>query len=139
MIYSYSTSDQTVAVNATILFEDNGVVSGRCSTHSAGTGSFSLNGPGYYLVHFNGDVSAAAAGNVTAQLYVNGVLHDGAEATTTITTATTEIQNIGFNTIIRVLPNCCAVDTNLPATVTIRNTGIEAIYSNVGFTIVKVR
>ena len=139
MIYSYSTSDQTVAVNATILFEDNGVVSGRCSTHAAGTGSFALNGPGYYLVHFNGDVAAPVAGDVTAQLYVNGDLYEGAEATTTITTATTEIQNIGFNALVRVLPNCCAVDTNFPAYLTIRNTGVEATYSNVGFTIVKVR
>jgi hypothetical protein len=138
MIYSYSTSDQTVAVNATILFDDNGVVSGRCSTHSAGTGAFSLNGPGYYLVHFNGDVSAAAA-DVVAQLYVNGEIYEGAEATTTITTATTEIDNIGFETIVKVLPNCCAIDGNVPATLTIRNTGIEALYSNVSVTIVKIR
>lgn len=139
MIYSYSTSDQTVAVNATILFDDNGIVSGRCSTHSAGTGAFSLNGPGYYLVHFHGDVSAAAAGDVVAQLYVNGELYEGAEATTTITTATTEIDNIGFQVLVKVMPNCCAVNTNIPATLTFRNTGIEATYSNLGVTIVKIR
>ena len=139
MIYSYSTSDQTVAVNATILFDDNGVVSGRCSTHSAGTGAFSLNGPGYYLVHFNGDVYAAAAGDVVAQLYVNGEIYEGAEATTTITTATTEIDNIGFETIVKVLPNCCAIDGNVRATLTVRNTGIEALYSNASVTIVKIR
>jgi hypothetical protein len=139
MIYSYSTSDQTVAVNATILFDDNGVVSGRCSTHSAGTGAFSLNGPGYYLVHFHGDVSAAAAGDVVAQLYVNGELYEGAEATTTITTANTEIDNIGFQVLVKVMPNCCAVDTNVPTTLTFRNIGVEATYSNLGVTIVKIR
>ena len=139
MIYSYSTSDQTVAVNATILFEDNGVVSGRCSTHSAGTSAFSLNGPGFYLVHFNGDVSAAEAGDVVVQLYLNGEIYEGAEATTTITTATTEIDNIGFEAIINVLPNCCAIVDNLPATLTIRNTGIEALFSNAAVTIVKIR
>lgn len=139
MIYSYSTSDQTVAVNATILFDDNGVVSGRCSTHSAGTGSFNLNGPGLYLVLFNGDVSAAEAGDVVAQLYVNGELYEGAEATTTITTATTEIDNIGFETIVKVLPNCCVIDGNIPVTLTVRNTGIEALYSNASVTIVKIR
>ena len=139
MIYSYSTSDQTVAVNATILFENNGVVSGRCSTHSAGTGAFSLNGPGFYLVHFNGDVSAATAGDVVVQLYLNGELYEGAEATTTITTATTETDNIGFEAIVKVLPNCCAIVDNLPATLTIRNTGIEALFSNAAVTIVKIR
>ena len=139
MIYSYSTSDQTVAVNATILFEDNGVVSGRCSTHSAGTGAFSLNGPGFYLVHFNGDVSAAEAGDVVVQLYLNGELYEGAEATTTITTATTETDNIGFEAIVKVLPNCCAIVDNLPATLTIRNTGIEALFSNAAVTIVKIK
>ena len=139
MIYSYSISDQTVAVNATILFEDNGVVSGRCSTHSAGTGAFSLNGPGFYLVHFNGDVSAAEAGDVVVQLYLNGELYEGAEATTTITTATTETDNIGFEAIVKVLPNCCAIVDNLPATLTIRNTGIEALFSNAAVTIVKIR
>jgi signal peptidase I len=75
----------------------------------------------------------------TTQLYVNGEIYEGAEATTTITTATTEIDNIGFETIVKVLPNCCAIDGNVPATLTIRNTGIEALYSNASVTIVKIR
>lgn len=66
MIYSFTTSDQTVAVNATISFENNGIKSGCYITHAVGTGSFSLNKVGYYLVHFNADVAtSAAAGNAT--------------------------------------------------------------------------
>lgn len=139
MIYSYSTSDQTVAVNATISFENNGIKSGRCITHAVGTGSFSLNRVGYYLVHFNADVAtSAAAGNATVQLYINGEAYEGAEATGTTSVAATDVVNLGFETIIQVLPNCCVNINNLPLTLTIRNTGLEAIFSNVALTIVKV-
>lgn len=106
----------------------------------AGTGSVALQGTGYYLITVNADAAntTATAGNITLQLYTNGVAYAGAEATQT-SESTTDIAHLSFTTLVRVLPNCCAITNNNPLTLTVVNTGIAATVSNAAITVVKVK
>ena len=85
-------------------------------------------------------VSAPAAGNVSIQLYQNGVAIPGAVAEETITTATTELRTMTISYIFLVNNNCLlgnAVTNELQITAV--NTGTaEAIINNVSGTVKKV-
>ena len=103
----------------------------------AGTPSIQLKRPGYYMVHFNASAAATATGDVTVQLNGNGSAIPGAISTVN-STAATDIGNLSFTAIVRVLPNCCAVQSNSPLTLTFVNTGVEAAYSNAAVTITRL-
>lgn len=139
MLYTYSNTDQTVAVNGVVALGNNGVSTCGCIYHTAGTGSVSLQRAGYYRITVNADAAntTATAGNITLQLYSNGTAYAGAEATQT-SESTTDVANLSFTALIRVLPNCCAIDNNLPTTLTLVNTGIAATISNVAMTVVRL-
>ena len=51
MLYTYSNTDQTVAVNGVVALGNNGVSTCGCISHAAGTGSVSLQRAGYYQYH----------------------------------------------------------------------------------------
>lgn len=135
MISSYSLSDQTVAIDGLLSFDTSRVSTGCTVTHTDGTPSFTLTRPGYYYLTFNATITNTAAGNVTAKLLNGGEAVPGAEASTTVA-ATTDEHSIGFATIIRVLPSCCAIDNT--TTLTIANTGIAANYSVTNINITKL-
>ena len=139
MLYTYSNTDQTVAVNGVVALNNNGVSTCGCISHTAGTGSVSLQRAGYYRITVNADAAntTATAGNITLQLYSNGTAYAGAEATQT-SESTTDVANLSFTALIRVLHNCCAIDNNLPTTLTLVNTGIAATISNVAMTVVRL-
>lgn len=139
MLYTYSNTDQTVAVNGVVALGNNGVSTCGCISHSAGAGSVSLQRAGYYRITVNADAAntTATAGNITLQLYSNGTAYAGAEATQT-SESTTDVANLSFTALIRVLPNCCAIGNNLPTTLTLVNTGIAATISNVAMTVVRL-
>ena len=91
-----------------------------------------------YIIHlsFNATLSTTeTTGDLEAQLQVNGVNYPGAVASAGVT----EGNSISFSALVKVLPNCCAIDSNLPASVTVVNTGVDAIYTNAALTIVKIR
>lgn len=138
MIYSYTATTQTVNNAVAIPFNDNGVQTECSVKHSAGSTAFSLCRPGQYIIHFNanGANATATAGNISATLYVNGAAYAGAIAEST-SAGTTDIENIAFTAVVDVLPNCCAIRTNLPTTLTIVNSGLQATYSNVALTIIR--
>lgn len=70
------------------------------------TGSaINLTERGYYDVAVSATFTAAAAGNVRLTLLQDGVEVPGATAAETITTAATEIANIGIVTVVRI--QCC--------------------------------
>lgn len=140
MLNTYTNTAQTTNANAVITFNNNAISACRFVNHSAGSGTISLTGAGYYLVIFNADaaITDSTAGNITAQLYLNGTAYPGATATT-YSSATTDIGNISFATLVRVLPNCCAISSNLPQNITINNTGLAANYSNASLTVYRVR
>ena len=134
MISSYNISTQAVLTNGLLNFSTDRILTG-CTASRDGT-TFQLNKPGYYYITFNGVASATeAVGELSVELFNNGVAVPGAIATFTTTTAG-DNSNYAFSTIVRVLPSCCAV--NNIANLTLVNTGVAATYENVNFNITKL-
>ena len=134
MISSYNTTTQEVVTNGILNFSTNRILTGCTATRDGQT--FLLNKPGYYYVTFNADAAATdAVGLLSVQLYNNGVVILGAEASQTTTTAG-NISNYAFSTIVRVPPSCCAIDNT--ARLTVVNTGVDATYSNININITKL-
>lgn len=141
MLHTYNTNTQELAVNSNIAFDNNWVLTRRCNcipviSHETGSVAVSLNAPGIYYVAFNAD-AGAAAGIVTAQLYDGAELVPGAEASA-YSAAIAQPANLAFSTLIRVCPNCPSVCDNVPAVLTVKNTGVAATYTNVAITVTKV-
>lgn len=134
MINSYSIVPKTVLVEGEIPFDVNRILTGCTITHTEGTPSFKLNKPGYYFVSFNADVTGAT-GTVSAQLLSNAVVVPAAEGTSTLG-AVTDVANISFSTIVKVLPSCAMIDN--AQTLTVSNVGVEATYDNVNIVITKL-
>lgn len=90
-----------------------------------GTNSVLLNAPGYYKVTGSVTFTAPAAGTISMELQKNNIAVPGATASTTITTATTELRTLNINAIVRVY---CNEDV---ATLTLVNTGLAITVENV--------
>ena len=114
----------TYAENSTISFEINGE-NNPCSSvsHYPGTAQIIIRNPGLYMVSYNG--FATGSGNVAVQLYTNGTAVPYAKCIAT-STGLTDAVPLNFNTYIRVLPSCAAI--NNTTTMTINNVGVEANY-----------
>ena len=136
MINSYSNVSKTFNANEVLTFTNNKILTGCTVTHIEGTGKFVLNKPGYYYVSFNTNGSTSGtAGNMTVQLFNNGVAVPGAIATS-YSGAVDQDENLSFSTIIRVLPSCRIVDNSV--TLTVQNTGVEAIFNSLNIVITKL-
>ena len=140
MLNTYTNTSQAVAVNETLTFNNTAISACQFVRHTAGSASIAITGTGYYLIIFNADaaITGSTAGNVTAQLEVDGTVYPGAEATF-YSTAATDIGNLSFATLVKVQPNCCAVSNNIPKTLTVVNTGLAATYTNAALTVYRVR
>lgn len=105
---AYSVSDQAVDVGDSIRYEFNRVHTGCSIKHSPGSAAVILAGAGLYSGTFNANFTADANGAATFQLYRNGVLVPGAEATHQAT-ANVPIA-VAFPILELVRPSCVAVD-----------------------------
>ena len=134
MLSSYNTTSQAIVSNGLLDFTTDRILTGCTATRDGQT--FQLNKPGYYYVTFNAVAAATTTvGELTVELYNNGVAVPGAEASYTTTTAG-ENANYAFSIIIRVPPSCCVV--NNTARLTVVNTGVDATYTNVNINITKL-
>ena len=135
MVNSYTNTSVAVASSEAIPFVNNRYIVGCGNSHAAGSPAIVLRKPGYYLVNFNGVLSAALTGTVSAQLYDNGVAVPGATSSATIATAG-DLTNISFSSVVKVLESCACVDntTNL----TIVNTGLASTYSDAEISIIRL-
>ena len=130
MVNAFSITEQTLAPNELISFANNRIATGCSVSHLAGSTTFSINKPGFYLVSFHGVASATAAATepIVVQLLNKGVEVQGALASELSAAADTPV-NLSFTTAIQVRPNCCAI--NNEANLTFENAGVEALFSNV--------
>ena len=136
MINSYDNTVQTVTVNSLLNFSNNKIITGCTVTHTENSTNFNLNKPGYYFVSFNGSgATSATAGEITAQLLLNGEEVPGAVASS-YSGATTENVDLGFCSIVKVYPSCCCVDNS--AVLTVQNSGVGATFSNLNIVITKL-
>jgi len=135
MLYAYNNADQELAVGGAVLYPFIGIQTGCTATLAAGSGSVRLSRPGLFMVHFNADAAGVAAGDVTFQLFRNGVEVPGAEGTAS-STAATDVVNIGFTAIVRVEPTCPCNTAGV--TLVVQNTGVAATASNAAITVTKI-
>ena len=133
MISSYNITTQNVAVDGLLTFTTDRILTGCTVTRNGPT--FQLNKPGYYYVTFNANGSATSVADATIELQNNGIAVPGATATIT-PAAVGNTMNFAFATIIKVPPSCCAVDNT--ANLTLVNTGVAAIFTNVNINITKL-
>ena len=103
----------------------------RGNSIGAGTNSILLARPGYYKINGTITFTAPAAGVVAIKAQRNGTDIVGITASTTITTATTEVRNIAINGIVRVFCNEDLVTltlVNSGAAITIQNVSLDVEY-----------
>ena len=90
-----------------------------------GSDSVLLQRPGYYKVTGTVTFTAPAAGVVRVNLTQDGVAVPGITASTTVTTATTEVRSLAISGIVRV--SCC----NGSSTIQLINAGVAITTSNI--------
>lgn len=87
---------------------------------------------GMYKITVEATFTAPVAGDVTLQLFENGVAIDGAFATETITTATTEVRSISFSTYVVVdQTKVLGINAITPESFTLVNTGVASTFTRV--------
>lgn len=136
--YSYNAGGFALAQDTPITLENVSVETGCTATCTPGSTTVNLNKPGYYMVQFNGygTVSTAAAnGTVEITMYKNGTAVPYASALSESTT-TTDIKNLSFSTIVRVLPSCPSIDNDVALTFV--NTGNAGTYYNTNVVVTKL-
>ena len=127
-IYAVNTTSASVVANGTLPLSTT-VRRYGCSANLSGN-SISLSDAGYYLVIVNATFTAPVAGTVALQ--DDGVVVPGATASTTVTTATTEVRSLSLAATVRVFCN------SAPDALTIVNTGVAATFSNISIDVVKI-
>lgn len=125
----YLTTPSTATVDANGVLPLTTIVRRRGSSVQQSNDSVVLGAPGYYHVTVNVTFTAPAAGDVTFELRQDNLPVSGGTATQTITTATTEVRSISFESIIRV--PCYAA----PVTLSVVNTGVAITTTNISFSV----
>lgn len=123
LIYLATPSVATVASEGTLPLTT--IVRRRGQSVQQSNDSILLGSSGYYHVSVSATFTAPAAGVVTLVLKQDGVNVQGATASTTISTATTEVRSLSFEGIVRV--PCYGA----PVTLSIINSGVDITASNI--------
>lgn len=123
----YLTTPSAASVPANGVLPLTTIVRRRGSSIQQSNDSVVLGAPGYYRVSVSATFTAPAAGVVSLSIRQDGVQIQGATASTTITTATTEVRSLSFSAIVRV--PCCGS----PVTLTVVNNGVAITTSNIAF------
>ena len=98
-----------------------------------------LQSTGVYHITATAVASATAAGNVTLSLYENGLAIPGAFSTETITTPTTELRTFTIDYYVLVDSTCVlGCNSVVNKSISLVNTGVEAVYSSVVLNVEKV-
>jgi len=127
LIYLTTPSAASIAENGVLPLTTIVRRRGQCIQQS--NDSVVLGAPGYYHVSVNATFTAPAAGDVTFELRQDNLPVSGGTASTTITTAETEVRSLSFEAIIRV--PCCAA----PVTLSVVNTGVAITTSNISLAV----
>lgn len=135
MIQSNS-QNVTAPTNSSVPF--NNSLKKGCSVVQNGAASFQFNKRGIYLIAFDASAFAAVTGgNITLQLYRNGIA-DAGGFTQAASTAAADIEALSFSTLVQVQhDNTCDCGT-APVTVQIRNVGVPATFVQANIVITKL-
>lgn len=127
LIYMITTTSSSVLADGLIPLST--ISRRRGCTFDTWTNSITLRKPGYYRLAGTITFTAPAAGLVTIAAQKNGVSIPGITTSGTVTTATTEVNTLPIDGIIRVFCN------DGIANITLVNTGVEITTSNISLSI----
>lgn len=130
MLRTYSNTITATSGNA-IVFNTNKILTRSDVSHTANSSNIVVNNPGYYLVTLNLSSTIGTTGEVSIQLYADGVAIPDAIITTNMTAG--EYTNGTFNTIIKASPG----STNQTVTLTVVPTA-DLTIANISFGINKM-
>lgn len=123
LIYIINTSSASVLANGTIPLAT--IARRRGCAITNGINSVLLNKPGYYRITGTVTFTAPAAGQVTITAQKGGTDVPGILSSATVTTATTEVNTLVVNGIVRVFCN------EGVASLSLVNTGVAITATNV--------
>lgn len=126
-------ASQALAINDVFNFPN--VTKTGISVISNGSGSFTLNNPGLYLIIASVSGAGAAAGNISIQINSNGALIPGTVQVAN-STAVTDIVNLTTSTIVDIPRSCACINND--AVITIVNSGIAGTFVNGAIQIIKL-
>lgn len=129
LIYMINTGASSVLENGIVPLPTIARRSG-CAIQSTDGQTITLRKPGYYAVKGTITFTAPVAGLVTLILNKNSVAIPGIVTSGTVTTATTEVNTLAIEGIIRVT---CG---EAPAGITLSNTGVAITTSNVSLDVI---
>lgn len=110
---------------------------GARTFENMGTG-IALNGEGIYHITATFIGAGTEAGDLSVQLFENGIAIDGAEASETVVTPETELHNLVIDYYVLV-DSACILGQNavVSKTISFENIGVPATFSNVVVNITK--
>ena len=126
-------ASQAVAVDS--VFDFPNVTRTGSSIVSNGSGSFTLDNAGLYLIIASVSGAGAAAGNLSIQINSNGALIPGTVQVAN-STAVTDIVNLTTSTIVDIPRSCACINND--AVITIVNSGIAGTFVNGAIQIIKL-
>lgn len=126
-------ASQAVAVDSVFNFPN--VTRTGSSIVSNGSGSFTLDNAGLYLIIASVSGAGAAAGNLSIQINRNGALIPGTVQVAN-STAATDIVNLTTSTIVDIPRSCACINND--AVITIANSGIAGTFVNGSIQIIKL-
>lgn len=126
-------ASQALAINDVFNFPN--VTKTGISVISNGSGSFTLNNPGLYLIIASVSGAGAAAGNLSIQINSNGALIPGTVQVAN-STAVTDIVNLTTSTIVDIPRSCACINND--AVITVVNSGIAGTFVNGSVQIIKL-
>ena len=129
---------QTVQPGANVLFNATNVRTKSCKSccgwlnfNSINSGIFEITKPGFYFIHFNGNVAPSVAGQITVNITNAGENIIGGEMQSPGTTVDV-FESISAGILVEVPCNCCDIFT-------VKNTTTDAVdFNNPSLTIFKL-
>lgn len=143
-LYSSSATGVSTHVDSNIVFDNKSIQTGCTAVANTPTNTVTLNKSGLYMVEFNGIISGIAAAEaevdaaviptvanfVGVQMFNNGIAVP--EALTGATSAaSTDVNAVSFQTLVRVRPGCCSVDNTARLTFKVVGNNANVYFANV--------
>lgn len=133
LIYVANTASTSVLANGVIPFPTVVRRRGRDVGQAGSAVAISDCGSNYYLVNVSATFTAPVAGAVALTLQQNGSAVVGGTASTTISTATTEVRSLSFSAIVRTFGGQPNIDA-----LTLVNSGVAITLSNATMSVIKL-
>ena len=133
LLSAYSTPPQSGTSGAALLFDRNGLSYGSAISHTAGSGTFTINTPGVYSVTFHGAIAPASGVNfplsIAVTLQQGGGAVPGGTVLHTFHTSS-DVANVSLAVPVAV--------SSAPSALEIEGTGGSFLYSAIAMTITRL-